>query len=385
MRNAGTRAQGPVLHLADALLPYTETFVQHRLAPSARGSLAVGWRRVEHGLEIPCPSVILPQRRSSQSRFFSRVRARVLEELDLAGTIRRCQPAVLHAHFGPIGVRALAVARALNVPLVVSFYGFDVGLAAKPDMRRSYEALFRFAWITAEGPSLATRLKRLGALRVFLLPLALPDWCLGEPKTRGHSADLSLLQVCRLVPKKGVDTAIQSVARARNLGVPVRLEIIGEGPERSSLELLSRSLKLTEFVSFLGPRPYSELQAAFSRADALLQPSRTTTDGDTEGGHPAIVLEAQAQGLPVLATQHADIPMVVQHGRTGLLVPEDDTHALADAIGLLSTMDRVKMGALARARAIRRHEPRKVKRLQERIYRAAARRRFASEVISSSR
>jgi glycosyltransferase involved in cell wall biosynthesis len=153
----------------------------------------------------------------------------------------------------------------------------------------------------------------------------------------------------------------------------VRLEIIGDGPDRSSLELLSANLNVREFVSFVGVKPYSEMQDAFARADALIQPSRTTGDGDTEGGHPAIVLEAQAQGVPVLATRHADIPMIVQHGRTGVLVAENDEAALAQAIGLLSTSDRAKMGALARQRAIRRHEPQKVKRLQERIYRRASR------------
>jgi glycosyltransferase involved in cell wall biosynthesis len=246
-------------------------------------------------------------------------------------------------------------------------------LASKPHNSRRYEALFRFGWLTAEGPFLARRLEALGASRVCLLPLALPEWCLKTPRVRQPARELLLLQVCRLVPKKGVDIAIQSVARARSHGLPVRLEIIGDGPERTSLEVLSGTLKVKEFVSFLGARPYSELEQAFARADALVQPSRTTADGDTEGGHPAVVLEAQARGLPVLATRHADIPMVVQHARTGLLVPEDDSRALSDALSLFTTMDRVKMGTLARARAMRRHEPKKVKRMQERIYRKTLR------------
>ena len=334
----------------------------------------MAWRRVEHGgLEIPCPSLVLPQRRApNDRRLITRFRARLLGELDLARTLRRWSPAVLHAHFGPIGVRTLPVARALKVPMVVSFYGFDVGLASRPMFRRRYEALFRLALLTAEGPFLASRLRALGASRVALLPLALPDWCLQAPRVQKSASGLQLLQICRLVPKKGVDIAIRSVARARGRGLPLRLEIIGDGPDRTSLELLTESLNVKDFVSFVGVKPYSEIRDAFARADALLQPSRTTDDGDTEGGHPAIVLEAQAQALPVLATRHADIPMVVQHGRTGFLVPENDEGALADAICLFSTVDRPKMGAVARARAVRRHEPRKVKRLQERIYRNVA-------------
>jgi colanic acid/amylovoran biosynthesis glycosyltransferase len=257
--------------------------------------------------------------------------------------------------------------------MVVSFYGFDVGLASDPRLRRRYEALFRLAWLTAEGPFLGRRLRTLGASRVCLLPLALPQWCLEAPRVRPNAPGLCLLQVCRLVPKKGVDIAIQAVARARALGLEVRLAVIGEGPERRSLEMLSDTLRMREFVSFHGAKRYSELREAFARADALVQPSRTTADGDTEGGHPAVVLEAQAQGLPVLATLHADIPMVVQHGKTGLLVPENDAHALADAMRLLLASDRARMGVLARARAVRRHEPKKLQRLQERIYRTVLR------------
>jgi glycosyltransferase involved in cell wall biosynthesis len=287
--------------------------------------------------------------------------------------IRRCRPAILHAHFGPIGVRSLSVARFLTVPMVVSFYGFDLGLASNSSQRRRYGPVLRLGWLTAEGPFLARRLRALGASRVCLLPLALPQWCLEEPRARPDTPGLRLLQVCRLVPKKGVDIAIQAVARARALGLQVRLDVIGEGPERRSLEMLCEALRMRDFVSFHGARPYSELREAFARADAFVQASRTMPDGDTEGGHPAVVLEAQAQGLPVLSTQHADIPMVVQHGKTGLLVPENDVHELADAMRLLSASDRVRMGVLARARAIRRHEPQKVQRLQERIYRAALR------------
>src|SRR5262249_14821330 len=153
------------------------------------------------------------------------------------------------------------------------------------------EALFRLGWLTAEGPFLARRLRALGASDVCLLPLALPEWCLEEPRVRLNAPGFRLLQVCRLVPKQGVDVTIKAVARSRALGLQARLEIIGEGPERQSLEMLSAALRARDFVSFHGAKPYSELRDAFARADALVQPSRTTPDGDTEGGHPAVVLE----------------------------------------------------------------------------------------------
>jgi glycosyltransferase involved in cell wall biosynthesis len=175
------------------------------------------------------------------------------------------------------------------------------------------------------------------------------------------------------VPKKGADLSIRAVALARAAGVEARLIILGEGPERPALEELRRSLGVEKFVTLEGSRPYSELPKWFSSVDALIQPSRTAADGDTEGGHPAVVLEAQASGLPVIATTHADIPMVVQNGASGFLVPEEDVSGLAAALNSLARGDRLKMGAVGRARALRRHAAEKVRRIQEAVYRAAAR------------
>jgi glycosyltransferase involved in cell wall biosynthesis len=177
--------------------------------------------------------------------------------------------------------------------------------------------------------------------------------------------------VCRLVPKKGVDLSIRAVAVARSMGIDVHLTLVGEGTERQSLEALRAALGVEREVTFLGARPYPELPALFRNADALIQPSRTGPDGDSEGGHPTVVLEAQAQGLPVVGTTHADIPFVVRHGVTGLLVPEEDFNGLAAAVNTLSKLDRTRMGRLARARALRRHGLEKVQRLQERAYRRA--------------
>jgi colanic acid/amylovoran biosynthesis glycosyltransferase len=372
MRKAGTSR--PVLHVTDALLPYTETFVQQRLRPGAWGSIALAWRRVP-ALEVPCPSIILQDRRARPLGWVgARAAVRLGEEYDLLQAVRRIRPVLIHAHFGPVGLRALHVAKLLGVPLVVSFYGFDVGDAERVDRKRKYEALFRYAYVTAEGPFLLRRLRSLGARRGGLLPLSLPDWCMERPVTLARQGEgFRLLQVCRLVPKKGVDLSIRALALARAAGIDARLTIVGDGPERSLLEGIRKTSGMEAFVKFEGARPYAELPRWFDSVDAVIQPSRTGPGGDTEGGHPTVVLEAQARALPVVATTHGDIPMVVQDGRTGLLVAEDDVTSLASAIASLVRQDRRKMGELGRARALRRHAPLKVRRIQETVYRVAVR------------
>jgi colanic acid/amylovoran biosynthesis glycosyltransferase len=87
----------------------------------------------------------------------------------------------------------------------------------------------------------------------------------------------------------------------------------------------------------------------------------TAADGDTEGGAPVTVIEAQAAGVPVAGTLHCDIPMVVKHGETGLLCPERDRTALAANLETLiaSPERRAKMGAAAAKRALQRHDIKK--------------------------
>jgi colanic acid/amylovoran biosynthesis glycosyltransferase len=90
----------------------------------------------------------------------------------------------------------------------------------------------------------------------------------------------------------------------------------------------------------------------------VLQPSRTASDGDTEGGAPTVLIEAQAAGKPVLTTRHADIPEIVRPGESAVVVPENDAAALGDAlIDLLSHPERWRdMGSAGRRHVEAEHD-----------------------------
>jgi colanic acid/amylovoran biosynthesis glycosyltransferase len=235
--------------------------------------------------------------------------------------------------------------------------------------------------VTAEGPALAGRLGALGVSveDIRLLPLCLPDWALAEPARAADpwSQELHLLQVARFIEKKGIDTSLQAVAAARRRGVPVRLTLVGDGELRPQLEALAGQLELGNAVTWMGFRPYAELPRLLCGAHAFIQPSRTAADGDTEGGHPTTLIEAMAQCVPVIGTRHADIPLVVREGQTGLLADEGDSDGVAAAIESLHR-DRERlltMSGRAREFALRRHHPDVLLALRERIYREAIRAR----------
>ena len=85
-------------------------------------------------------------------------------------------------------------------------------------------------------------------------------------------------------------------------------------------------------MQFVGAKPHADLIQRLAAASVLIHPSATAADGDSEGGAPTILLEAQAIGTPIVSTRHADIPNVVPGGVGVRLCNEHDVEALADAL-----------------------------------------------------
>ena len=240
---------------------------------------------------------------------------------------------IVHAQFGRGGALALPLARALRVPLVVTFHGgdatkdthFQPGLRRLGIFQRRWAALRRDAALfLCVSDYVRRRLVERGVpeakLRVHHLGVPMPE---RRPLAQ---ASTTLLAVGRLVEKKGFADAIEALRRLRETHATLELAIIGDGPLRQALEDQARGLP----VRFLGWQSPDQVSAAMSQALALLVPSRSAARGDSEG-LPTVVLEAQARGLAVVATRHAGIPEAVEDGVTGLLVPEGEVDGLAQA------------------------------------------------------
>jgi glycosyltransferase involved in cell wall biosynthesis len=130
-----------------------------------------------------------------------------------------------------------------------------------------------------------------------------------------------LLAVCRLEPQKGVDVAVRALPVIRERHPTVHLVVLGEGPQRAELERLARSLDVPVYL----PGRVPDVAAWLRRADLLVHPARWE-------GFGLAILEAMLAAVPVVATSVSSIPEIVVDGETGLLVPPDDTAALAAAV-----------------------------------------------------
>jgi colanic acid/amylovoran biosynthesis glycosyltransferase len=141
----------------------------------------------------------------------------------------------------------------------------------------------------------------------------------------------TIVQACRLVPKKGLATALRAFARFARAFPRSRFLIAGDGPLRRELEQLVQQLDLQKVVVFLGFLGQSQLRELYEKAHIFIHPSELPPDSNEEG-IPNSMLEAMASGLPVVATRHGGIPEAVTDGVNGLLVSERDDDGLANSL-----------------------------------------------------
>lgn len=335
-------------------LPRSQTFVYTLLRFEQRYRPVVITRRTLNLQEFPIePLVEVTPGRSLAIRAARALPAvlaghRSTYEYRAHREVRRRGCVAAHGHFGWGGYDTVA-GRATTVPLVTSFYGIDVALPEQsPHWRDRYARLFdRSALITALGPVMSQRLVELGCPRekIRLMKLGV-DLSELPFKPQPVTSPLIVLQIARLVPKKGIDVTIRAFAEASPALGPAELWIVGEGPLREELERIARDCSVAESVRFFGALAHSEVRELLRRAHIGIQPSRTAPDGDVEGT-PTVILEFQAVGLPVIATRHADIESIVPDPSD--LIPENDVTALADA--LVRTARLTAEGRVDRARA----------------------------------
>jgi glycosyltransferase involved in cell wall biosynthesis len=276
------------------------------------------------------------------------------------------RPALIHAHFGIEGVYALPLARRLGIPLVTTFHGFDATLSTAA-------LLTSPAW--ANYPLFRGRLARQGDLflaasgfiRERLLAMGFP-----AARTRVHYIGVdcqaiqprdpaeetpTILHVARLVEVKGAQYLIRAFARLAGQFPTVDLAIVGDGPLKSSLQSLAKSLGLSDRVRFLGALPHAQVMGWMRKAAMLVLPSVRTSTGRVEG-LGMVLAEAAATGVPAIGSRVGGIPEGIADGQTGFLVPEKDPQALAQRLADLldDPALRLRMGAQARAFALERFD-----------------------------
>ena len=137
-----------------------------------------------------------------------------------------------------------------------------------------------------------------------------------------------------LVEQKGLPFLVEAAVLLRERGVGFRVEIVGDGPQRSLLENAIARHGLQEVVRLAGSMPHEQLVERMRTSAMVVLPCIETRERFMDG-IPNLLIEGSALEVPVVATRLSGIPELVVDGETGLLVPPRDAGALADAIEVL--------------------------------------------------
>jgi colanic acid/amylovoran biosynthesis glycosyltransferase len=325
-----------VLIFKETLLQPSETFVLAQMeALSVYAPTLVGLERARPSLALEQVPLLLSDSGTAISDFRSKLYRRTGIAPVFHRRAKRLLPDLVHAHFASGGRSALPLARALRVPLVVTLHGNDVTARGQhPDRyRRLGEDASLFICVSefirdraleAGFPSQKLVVHYIGIDRGLFSPSISPVTSQG------------VLFVGRLVEKKGCEYLVRAMELVQRAHPQCELTVIGDGPLRTSLEALAKDLNLR--CQFRGIQSAAAVREALRKARIFCVPSLTAADGDSEG-LGMVFAEAQAMGVPVVSTMHGGIPEVVVDRVTGLLTPERDHQALADALSVLLVDD----------------------------------------------
>jgi len=277
---------------------------------------------------------------------------------------RALEPDIIHAHWWfPSGLVGTWLSKLAHTPLVTTMHGTDVRIARAIAMSRpAFRHVLQHStavtavsrWLAHEAQSLVST----PAPVVAPMPVAVELFTPG-----GARSPDKLLFVGRLTVQKGVDLLLQALAK---LPKTLTLDIVGDGPERESLENLARELGVGDRIRWHGMLPQEKLTNLYRTATALVVPS-------ADEGLGLVAVEAMLCETPVVAFESGGLPDVVQHERTGFLVSERSPDTLALAINeLLAMPDRGRsLGAAGRMHALATFAPESVARRYIDIYQRA--------------
>ena len=247
---------------------------------------------------------------------------------------RRERYDIVHVHWPmPMALLGWAARRAHQMPMVTTFYGIELRWVQSrlPFLRWLIRWAARAsAQAVAISTYTARELRKFADVPIEVIPYTAELGPASSTVSRGSSPERSILFVGRLIERKGVAHLIRALGTVRRT-VPARLVVVGEGPERVALERLARETKLADHVEFRGRVSDEALRAAYAAADVFALPSVLDARQDTEG-LGVVLLEAMNYSVPVIASDIGGITDIVQHERTGLLVPPGDESALAEAL-----------------------------------------------------
>jgi len=243
---------------------------------------------------------------------------------------------IIHCHFGQNGLIYQFLKNFIYAPLIISFYGADYSSIRFAKSKAQYKNMFKNVdLVTAPSHYAVKKVINLGCPvnKIIRIPLGI-DFSLYPFKERHYRANIPIriLTVTRFVEKKGLPYAMHAISEISKR-YPVHFEIVGRGDPvyQHALQELARKLNIENIVAFSGPKTARELSLIYQQSHIFLMASHTASDGDEES-QGVVLAEAQACGLPIVATRHNGFPESIIEGKSGFLAEEKNVSSLVEEL-----------------------------------------------------
>lgn len=240
---------------------------------------------------------------------------------------------ILHVHW-PFPHTFFAFAAGLIRParLMLNFYGADMLLIRKYAFVKRYLDWFvrKADQVVAISNFTAGQVRELRPVDIAIVPYgAALDM---DSSSTPVSADEDIiLSVGRMIERKGFEYAIRAMPMVRRSRPKAHLYLVGGGPLQASLQGIVDELGLGDAVTLPGKVPTERRDDLLARCSLFVLPSVVDSKGDTEG-LGVVLLEAMMYRKPVVGSDVGGIPDIITDSETGLLVPQKDPEALAEAM-----------------------------------------------------
>lgn len=180
-----------------------------------------------------------------------------------------------------------------------------------------------------------------------------------------HKGTIEIITIARLVKEKGIQYGIKSIATILNSNPNLKLKysIIGDGYLKKELKILVNKLNLESVVVFLGEMYQDEIIKQLKKSNIFLLPS-------INEALPVVLMEAQAIGIPVIATSVGSVKEIVLDGKSGFLVPKKNVKILSEKLEYLinHSEDWIEMGKSGRVHIERHYDINKLNKRLVSVY-----------------
>jgi len=248
--------------------------------------------------------------------------------------LRKYKVDIIHAHFLDLPTTvALTMSKLSKLPYSCSAHAHDIYTGKIEDISEKIAACKFIVTCTAANKQyLSNVCQRTDQYKIVHIYHGIEGskWDF-LPFDNEFTKPVRILSVGRLVEKKGFRVLLQAISLLTKRGVEVECSIIGDGPLLNQLKSIAAELNIEKIITFYGSLSHNDVKTFYKSCDFFVLASEISGNGDRDG-LPNVLLEALAQGIPVVTTRVSAIPELVVHNYSGILVDAGDSLDIANQI-----------------------------------------------------